>query len=168
MDNYKEKIAAWLIDEDLEVKSEPIPTGAPIEWALRVSVKAPVRVSLVLQQPSTKKDRIVATMGATLSDVHRRELFSLPEARRVEIVTEIFNTLISMCPDCLVFVQPSFSNPTAIAITKIIYHETLSRDSIASTVRLLANAFAVIVSLLNSRLKTAARPEREGVEAGFM
>ncbi|MEB3860466.1 MAG: DUF2299 domain-containing protein [Desulfurococcales archaeon] len=168
MDNYKEKIAAWLIDEDLEVRSEPIPAGAPIEWALRVSVKAPIRVSLVLQQPSSKRDRIVATMGATLSDVHRRELLALPEYRRVEIVSEIFNTLISMCPDCLVFVQPSFSNPTAIAITKIIYHENLSRDSIASTVRVLANAFAVIVSLLNARLKTGTRPSKGVAEEGFM
>ena len=167
--DFREKIIAWLVDEDHEVKSESPPPGAPVEWLVKVTVKAPIRVNVLVQQPSSKKDRIVISLGIALSDVHRRELMKLEERERVRIVAEIYSDVLKMCPDCVSIVQPSLNEPQGIAVSRIIYHESLTRESVASTVRVFMNIFANIVASLNARLGTTGMERREKREdLGFI
>ncbi|MCE4602399.1 MAG: DUF2299 family protein [Desulfurococcales archaeon] len=167
--NFREKIIAWLVDEDHEVKSEAPPAGAPVEWLVKVSVKAPLRVNVLVQQPSSKKDRVVVSLGVALSDVHRRELMKLGEKDRLRIVSDIYRDVLLMCPDCIAIVQPSLVEPQGIAVSRVIYHESLTRETIASTVRLFVNIFASIVAALNARLGMVGerRPGRDS-SLGFI
>lgn len=167
--DFREKIIAWLVDEDHEVKVEPVPKEAPLEWVLKVTVKAPFKVNLLIQQPETKKDRIVVSMGIAIADAHKKALGKLSLTARTEIMTEIYRSLVTMCPDCIIIIQPNLSDPQGIAINRIIYHESLTREAVASTIRVMANSFAVIVSILNAKLGITPerRPERR-TDVGFM
>ncbi len=150
--NFREKIIAWLVDEDHEVKAEAVPKGAPLEWVLKVTVKAPFKVNLLVQQPEAKKDRIVVSMGIAIAEAHKKALNRLPVTSRTEIMAEIYKSLVTICPDCIVIIQPNLSDPQGIAINKVIYHESLTREAIASTIRVMSNSFAIIVSILNAKL----------------
>ena len=166
--DLREKIIAWLVDEDHDVKSESPPPGAPVDWLVRVSVKAPVKVNILVQQPSTKKDRIVLSLGVAISEVHRRELSKLGERERILIISDIYRDVLLMCPDCVTIVQPSFSDPQGIAVSKIIYHEGLTREVLASSVRVLMNIFADIVAILNARLGITGEKRGKSEDLGFI
>jgi len=166
--DFREKIIAWLVDEDHEVKSESPPQGAPVDWLIKITVKAPIRVNVLVQQPSAKKDRVVVSLGVALSDIHRRELMGLNEKDRVRIVSDIYNDVLKMCPDCITIVQPNFTEPQGIAVSKIIYHESLTRESIASTIRVFMNIFAGIVATLNARLGITGERRGKREDLGFI
>lgn len=170
-DSLRDKIIAWLIDEDHEVKSEPIPPGAPLEWVLGVTAKIPpVVAKIIIQQPSTKRDRIVMTLGVMVSPEHASRLEALRPSERLSIFSDILTTLYSMCPDCVVVVQPSPAEPQNIIITRILYEEEVTRALVSDSVRVLVNALSMISTTLNARLEMVPKPPRrdEAYTSGFM
>ncbi|MCE4618570.1 MAG: DUF2299 family protein [Desulfurococcales archaeon] len=170
-DALRDKIVSWLIDEDHEVKSEPIPPGAPLEWVLSVTAKVPpVIAKIIVQQPSTKKDRIIMTLGVMVSAEHRNKLNSLKPADRISVFSEIIKTIYSICPDCVVVIQPSPVDAQNIIVTKILYHEELNRVVVASNIRKLVNILSVISTILNANLGITPKPQKrdEGFPTSFM
>ncbi len=165
MENVREKIIAWLIDEDHEVKSDTPPKGAPIDWILKVTAKVPpVIARIVIQQPSNKRDRIIATLGVVVSPQHREKLMSLTPGERQEIVYRILNMAYQICSECVIMVQPSFIDPQSIVITEVIYHEELSRPRITASIRKLANLLGIISAGFNAYLHLV--PEKSKEEGG--
>lgn len=168
----REKIISWLIDEDHEVKSEPIPPGAPIEWVLRVTAKIPpITANITVQQPSTKKDRIVMTLGVMVSPEHRNRLNDLRPVERIGVFSDVLKMIYSICPDCVVIVQPSLVDPQNIIVSKILYHEEVTRVIVAGNVRRLVNILSMISTVLNARLNVTpkqARRRDEGFPTSFM
>lgn len=169
--SIRDKIIGWLVDEDHEVKSEPVPPGAPLEWVLSVTAKVPpVIAKVVVQQPSTKKDRIIMTLGVMVSSEHRELLARLKPEKRMRVVAEVLKTVYNLCPDCVVVVQPSYIDPQNIIVTRILYHEELSRSAVAGGVRVLVNVLAMISTVLNAELGVVAGHTRkdEGFPTSFM
>jgi len=158
-----DKIIAWLLDEDHEVSKEQPPEGAPVEWLLGVNIKMPVRVKILVQKTKMKRDRIAATLGVLISPTHKRTLEEKGPAATAAIMTRILESLIHTCPDCIVVVQPNPASPENIVVTKIIYEEELSRAKLASTMRVLTNAYLLIITVMNSELgSTGPAKKRDG------
>jgi len=160
LDETMDKILSWLLDEDHEVSKEQPPEGAPVEWLLGVNVKMPVRVKILVQKTKTKKDRIAATLGVLISPAHKRALDEKGPAVTAAIMTRILESLIHACPDCIVVVQPSPANPENIVVTRIIYEEELTRAKLAHTIRVLTNAYLLIITVMNAELGAAGPPRR--------
>ncbi len=161
MESLREKIIAWLVDEDHEVKADAVPKGAPIEWILRVTVKVPVTVKILVQQPTAKKDRIVLSMGVVVSPSHREALMNLPKEERLRIMASIIEALTCLCPDCVVIVQPNPIDPQNVVVTSVVYTEGLTKAVLASRIRVLVNAFSILSTKLNAALGTVPGEKRE-------
>ncbi len=168
-ENLRDKILAWLVDEDYEVKSETLPAEAPIEWALGVTVKAPIQVKLIVQQAKTKKDRIAVTLGVLVSPVHREALEERGPSETLRIMSRVIEAIIHACPDCLVLVQPSPAQPQNIVITRILYEEEVNRASLTRTIRVLVNAYLLIITVMNGELGIIPQRRRDtGTTPSFM
>ncbi len=152
----KQLILSWLVDEDYEVKAERVPPEAPIEWVLGVTVRAPVQVKLLVQKPKEKADRIAVTLGVIVSPAHKEALASRGPLESFKIMGRVAEAILSLCPDCIFIVQPSPAKPENIVVTKILYGEELSRTLIAKTIRILVNAYILIITIMNSELGTMA------------
>ena len=166
-DDIKDKIVSWLLDENFEVKSEQPPPNVPVEWIISVTVPAPIKTKILVQMPSAKRDRVVLTLGVAISDVHREGIRKLEPAKRLTLMTGILRDLILLCPDCFIAVQPNLIDPGGLLITKTIYLESLSRESLASGIKVLVNCFALIVARLNAELGITEPPRHRGF-TGYM
>ncbi len=162
MTSIREKIIAWLVDEGHEVQGETPPKEAPVEWILRVTAKIPPVVArIVIQQPSTAKDRIVLTLGVVVSPEHRSALSALSPVDRQEIVYNIIRDAYLICPDCIIIVQPDYINTQNIVITEVIYHEELSKPRLTGSIRKLANLLALISAGFNAHLRVVPKARSE-------
>ncbi len=165
MQDIREKIIAWLVDEDHEVKVETPPKGAPIEWVLKVTAKIPpVLARVVIQQPSNKKDRIVVTLGVVVSPQHRDALSKLSLPKRQEVIHKILVDAYKLCPDCVIVVQPNYIDPQSIVITDIIYVDELTKPRLSSSIRKMTNMLAIISAGFNAYLEVIPSESRRGEE----
>jgi len=150
----RDKIVAWLVDEDHEVRAETPPKQLPLEWVLKVTVKVPLRVNLIIQQPTAKRDRIIVQLNVAISPQHKEKMAQLDAKARARLIHGILESLAHLCPECLVIAIPNPLDPTAFSVSRVIYEEELSRPLLANTVRTMVNAFAVIVGRFNVELGT--------------
>ncbi len=165
--SIKEKIIVWAAEEDFEAKIEATPKEAPIDWALRITSKAPITVNIIVQKPRGKESQLIASLGVVVSEQHYNGLMGLKEKDRWEVVYSIIRDLTTICPDCYVIVQPSPVNPQRLLITKILYTDTLTKEKFLSTLRVLVNMFALL-SLRLSALFGAHAGRRAKDTMGFM
>jgi len=152
--DVRDKIVAWLVDEDHEVKAEAPPKQLPLEWVVRVTVKLPLKVNIIVQQPTAKRDRILVQLNVAVSQKHKEKLDSLSTEERAKLVYSLLESLSHLCPDCVILAIPSLVQPNAFSVSRVIYHDELSRPLLANTIRTLVNAFAIIVGKFNVELGT--------------
>jgi len=157
--DLKSKVMAWLVDEGLEVRGMEVPAKAPVEWSLAATVRVPLQVNLVVQKPS-QADKLVVTMGVKLSPQHQASFNSLPEPERADLRASLVEAMFHLCPHCIVIPQP----PAPAALEGLAvswevplhsYHGGLEgpvRLELARAVRVLANAYQLLVERLNARL----------------
>ncbi|MFN4045857.1 MAG: DUF2299 family protein [Acidilobaceae archaeon] len=160
----KERVISWLTSEGLEVRVEPVPPGVPVEWVIIVPIPGPVPINVAIQQPRGRPDVIAVTLGVMVGVEHREALSKLSRDDRLVLASEMLKCLIVMCPDCAITIQPSLEDFQLINVTKVEYAESATREKILSTVKLMANAFTLIVTSINSTLASKGlyrRPPRE-------
>ncbi len=147
----RDEILGWLADEDFEVKLETPPPNAPVEWVIKATSKIPLKANLIIQQPKTKSDRIVVTLGVMVAEHHKKGLKELKPEERASLIYDLIGKLQSLCPECLVIAQPNPLAPESIVFTKIIYLENLSRQGFLDSIRVLVNMFSLVVMALSSK-----------------
>ncbi len=148
----KERVIAWLAEEDFEVKVETPPKEAPIEWAVRATSKVPAVVNIIVQQPRGKEDQLVLSLGVTVSEQHYRGLMRLKETDRAKLVYETLRDLTTLCPDCIIILQPSLIDLQRLIITKVLYTSSLDREKLMNSMRTLINMFGILSFKLSSSL----------------
>lgn len=154
----KQDVMGWLADEDFEVHLETPPQGAPVNWIIRAVSKIPVKANIILQEPREKPDRLVITLGVMVSDYHKAKMGELNDSERAILSYEILESLLSLCPDCLILLQPSLTDLQSIVITKILYEEEITRANLLSTVKTVVNMFSLLVLKLTSRFGPFNQP----------
>ncbi len=165
-DDLKARLLAWLAEE-FEVASEQPPPSLPLDWVLKVSTKGPLKIMLTAQKPRGR-DAVAFTIGIALTERHRKAFMELPERERIRLVVDVVKVLYSMCPDCVISIQPSLQAFKAIAITRIIYNERLDRAEALQTAKVLANMAIVVMLHFNSSLGVQAQPGEGSGGEGFM
>ena len=148
----KKKVVEWLIDEGLEVSSGDVPQGAPLEWVIKATMKAPIRVSIVVQQPKGKKDRIDMILGVAISDFHKRRLTELKPIQRAKLINALLVDLVCACPDCFIVVQPRIDNPQGVLVSRPLQGSHINRETLGEAIRVMANIYLLIVAKFNSEL----------------
>ncbi|MDM7274782.1 MAG: DUF2299 family protein [Thermoprotei archaeon] len=165
-ESLKSQIIEWLTREGLEVRVEPVPPGVPVEWVIIVPIPGPAPINVAVQQPRGRPDVIAVTLGVMVGAEHREALSRLARDDRLILASEMLKSLIVMCPDCAIAIQPSLEDFQFINVTKVEYAESATRERILSTVKLMANAFTLIVTCINSTLASKGlyrKPPREPV-----
>ncbi|MFZ8792997.1 MAG: DUF2299 family protein [Acidilobaceae archaeon] len=152
MESGRDKILSWLLEEGLEVRVEPVPPGVPVEWVVLVQIPGVVKVNVAIQQPRGRVDVIVVSLGVMIGPEHRELITRLGREDRLILASGILRDLIMVCSDCAIAVQPSLEDPQFINVTKLVYASSLSRESLMSVLRLMANMFTLIVTDINSSL----------------
>ncbi|WP_292320809.1 DUF2299 domain-containing protein [Caldisphaera sp.] len=150
--SLKEEIIRWLKEENLEVSEIPIPKEAPIEWAINAMVTAPFRVSISIQRPKGKTEKLACTMGVKIADQHKEKIIKLSEQEKASMIGELLKSLYFICPTCVIIIQPDLINPDNIIVTKIIYSDKISASEITDSVRLLSNSYGLIVTHFTVKL----------------
>ncbi len=164
--SLKSQIIEWLTREGLEVRVEPVPPEVPVDWVVIVPIPGSTPINVAVQQPRGRPDVIAVTLGVMVGAEHRDALSRLTRDDRLVLASDMLKSLIVMCPDCAVAIQPSLEDFQLINVTKIEYAENTTRERILSTVRLMANAFTLIVTSINSTLASKGlykRPPKEPV-----
>ena len=163
-EGLKEKILAWLAEE-FDVSTGQLPANAPVEWAVKASVRG-ARIVVTVQKPRGR-DAIVLTLGVGLGPKHREALSNMPDHERVKIMAELVKGLYTMCPDCSIAAQPSLEKPEVIIVTKAIYLDGgLVRGVLLSAARTLANMAVYIMIHVNVSLGLYG--QRGGGGEGYM
>jgi len=152
LESGRDKILSWLLEEGLEVRVEPVPPGVPVEWVVLVQIPGVVKVNVAIQQPRGRVDVIVVSLGVMIGPEHRELITRLGREDRLILASGILRDLIMVCSDCAIAVQPSLEDPQFINVTKLVYASSLSRESLMSVLRLMANMFTLIVTDINSSL----------------
>ncbi|BAA80700.1 conserved hypothetical protein [Aeropyrum pernix K1] len=162
--DLKNKILAWLADEfNVSVKS--LPKNAPLDWAIKAETQAPVKVALVIQKPRGR-DVVAVTIGIALSQKHREALSKLGPGAREEFAVSLVRDLIALCPHCRVIAQPNPRDLQTILISRELYSDSLTRQSLIDASVTLVNMFLVTVLKLNQLSQTVRAPR--GVDEGYM
>ena len=162
MSSIKDKLVQWLVDEGLEVKSEPVPKEAPVEWVIRVTARIPPTIAnILIQQPSGKDNQIIFTLGIMISPEHKSKFNMLTEEKRMIVIAEVLKVAYTICPECIIIVQPTPITAQNLLITKIAYHEELNRVVVANTIRKLANLLSLISAILNAELGVIPKPKTD-------
>jgi hypothetical protein len=152
LESSRDKILSWLLEEGLEVRVEPVPPGVPVEWVVLVQIPGVVKVNVAIQQPRGRVDVIAVSLGVMIGPEHRELITRLGREDRLILASGILRDLIMVCSDCAIAVQPSLEDPQFINVTKLVYASSLSRESLMSVLRLMANIFTLIVTDINSSL----------------
>jgi hypothetical protein len=152
LESSRDKILSWLTEEGLEVRVEPVPPGVPVEWVVLVQIPGVVKVNVAIQQPRGRVDVIAISLGVMIGPEHRELIMRLVREDRLILASGILRDLIMVCSDCAIAVQPSLEDPQFINVTKLVYSSSLSRESLMSVLRLMANIFTLIVTDINSSL----------------
>jgi hypothetical protein len=152
LESGRDKILSWLLEEGLEVRVEPVPPGVPVEWVVLVQIPGVVKVNVAIQQPRGRVDVIAISLGVMIGPEHRELITRLGREDRLILASGILRDLIMVCSDCAIAVQPSLEDPQFINVTKLVYASSLSRESLMSVLRLMANIFTLIVTDINSSL----------------
>ncbi|MEB2837064.1 MAG: DUF2299 domain-containing protein [Desulfurococcales archaeon] len=165
-EDLRGKLMSWFVDEGFEVKKMEVPPQAPLEWSMLVTVKAPLQVNIAVQKPSNIP-KIVLSMGVKLAPHHQNAFNSLAEPERLELRAELVESLLHLCPDCVVIPQP----PGSTAMEGMLVSrevplytreaEGILRREVMTTCRVLSNAYQIIVERLNARLGTGAGPRQD-------
>lgn len=148
----KDDVTRWLKDEEIDVEEVPVPAGAPVEWALNATVKAPLRVLLGVQKPKTRADRLVISMVVKVADQHKAALSSMAPKDRAKLMSQLLVNVTSLCPSCIIVFQPQLDLPDTIVVSKVIYDEDIGPSAIGESVRVLVNEYALIVSFFNAEV----------------
>jgi len=164
-EELRAKVLSWLVDEGFEVKKMEVPPQAPLDWSMLVTVKVPIQVNIAIQKPR-ESNKVIVSMGVKLSPYHQKAFNSLAEPDRLELRASLVESLLHLCPDCIVVPQP----PTATTMEGMLVSRELPltmggegglRLEILRTCRVLANAYQLIVEKLNARLGTGEKPRRD-------
>ncbi|MFP3144745.1 MAG: DUF2299 domain-containing protein [Caldisphaera sp.] len=150
--SLKEEIIRWLKEENLEISDIPVPKEAPIEWAINAMVAAPFRVSISIQKPKGKTEKLACTMGVKIAEQHKDKIAKLSEQEKASMIGELLKNLYLMCPSCIIIVQPDLINPDNIIITKIIYSDKINASEVTDSVRMLTNSYGLIVTHFTVKL----------------
>ncbi|MCS7107292.1 MAG: DUF2299 family protein [Acidilobaceae archaeon] len=150
--SLRDKVLVWLAEEGLETRIENVPPGVPVEWAVSAFLPGPIRIGVIIQQPKDRKDIIMLTLGVMVGSEHRDGLMKLGVGERVQIAHDMLKSLLYLCPDCSIFMQPSLEDLQYINVSKIHYVNSLTREDLMYSVRVLGNTFILIVSELNTSL----------------
>ncbi len=162
--DLKEKIIAWLVDEGVEVKMMPVPPGAPVEWNLLASLKAPIPVKVNIQK-RTDAPKLAFIMGVAFSKTHLDMIMELDAAERRELIAGMLQGILLLCPDCIVATQPpNIEEAKSIIVTREILTdgETL-RLEVSRTLRILANSFVYVILSLTSKFGPSRREGERGL-----
>jgi hypothetical protein len=148
--DLKSRLLSWLAEE-FDVSAEQPPANLPLQWAIKVSTKGPLKIVMVVQKPSGR-DVIVATVAMALHQKHKEALLAMPERERALFVSDLLRGLYSLCPDCVIAAQPSVNRLESLVVTKFVYVEELTKPLILNTMKVLANMAVYTMLHLNSRL----------------
>lgn len=148
----KEEVLKWLASDGFSVRIENIPSLAPVDWMLLVEVPSVPRINVTIQKPKVRDDIVVVGIGVALGPDHREAFDKLPRTDRIAIASQILHDLLMFCKDCSVVIQPALDELQFINVTKILYTKNISKEFVSTAVREMANAFALIVSILNREL----------------
>ncbi len=165
--DLKEKILAWLVEDGYEVTQEMPPKEAPLDWVLKVGVKAPFRVTIIIQKARNKRGEVALTLGVVVSDYHQRALQALPTRDRVRVLSGLYQDLLVMCPKCITIFQPNIMNAKTIAVTRIVYNLD-GKQELLDSLRTLTNMFGYIVIKLNNDLGIVDGGQGRGDNIGFI
>ncbi|MEM1847452.1 MAG: DUF2299 family protein [Acidilobaceae archaeon] len=148
----QEEVLKWLASDGFSVRIENVPSLALVDWVLLVEVPSVPRINVAVQKPKTRDDMMVVGIGVALGPDHKEAFDKLPRTERVAIASQILHDLLMFCRDCSVILQPSLDELQFINVSKILYTKNVSRELVSTAVREMANAFALIVSILNREL----------------
>ncbi len=149
----RDDILSWLVEEGLEVQKGPVPSGAPVEWALLVRVPAPLIVNITIQKPKDF-NKIALTMVVKLSPEHLQAFRNRPPKERAKLIAEILIDMLKICPQCIVVNQPPKLDETeALIATREIIEEGLKKEVIVESIRTLANVYQLVVLKISSVLE---------------
>ncbi|MEN2999739.1 MAG: DUF2299 family protein [Acidilobaceae archaeon] len=162
--SLRDKLLVWLAEEGLETRIESVPPGVPVEWAISAFLPGPIRVGVIMQQPKDRKDVVMLTLGVMVGNEHREGLMKLSLGERVQIAHDMLKSLLFLCPDCSIFMQPSLEDLQYINLSRVHYVNNLTREELMYSVRVLSNAFILVVSELNTSLAARGVLKRQGGE----
>ncbi|MCX8196234.1 MAG: DUF2299 family protein [Acidilobaceae archaeon] len=162
--SMRDRVLIWLAEEGLETRVESVPAEIPIDWALSAFLPGPLRIGVTIQQPKDRKDLIMLSMGIMLGPEHREGLAKLAFGEKVSIANEILKSLILLCPDCSIVVQPSLEDLQYISVSRVHYANSVTKEELMYSVRVLGNAFVLVVSELNSALAVRGLLRKSGGE----
>jgi hypothetical protein len=151
----KDDVIRWLKEEEIDSEEVPVPPGAPVEWALNATVKAPLKVMIGVQKPKTKVDRLVLSMIVKVAEQHRSALMSMSEKERAKLMNRLLSNVTSLCPSCIIVFQPQLDIPDTIVVSKVIYDDDIGPMSLGESARTLVNEYVIIVSFFNSEVAKA-------------
>ena len=156
--DIKERIIAWLADEGVEVKTAPVPPGAPIEWNLLATIQAPLPVKVNIQKKSGMP-KLAFIMGVAFSKEHLELIMSLDPPERRGLIAGIIKDLLLLCPDCVVVTRPpNIEQASSIIVTReILADDERLRSEVSRTLRILANSFMYVILTLTARFGPAPR-----------
>lgn len=156
----QDAVLKWLASEGFSVRVESVPPVAPIEWLVIVEVPSIPRVHVAVQKPKARDDILAIGIGVALGLEHREAFSKLPRNDKIAIASQVLHDLVMFCRDCSVGLQPSLEDLQFINVSRVLYVKDVSRESLSVAVREMANAFALIVSILNRELSL------RGIELG--
>ncbi len=161
MHYVQDKVAKWLVEDGLRVeKLEKTPPGLEIEWGFDVFTQPPLVVNVKLFKPKGAQF-IVAFMGVSFSQEHRKAVAALDPREKMKLSSELLLTLLAICPSARIGLQPSVADPAAVGIEERLYLDDLSREKVVKTVWRLVNAFIAVNAVLWKRFPEAPRDESQ-------
>ena len=150
-EGLRDKILSWIAEDEFNASIESPPPGAPLDWVIRATSHVPVQANVIVQKPKGKDNIVIVSLGVVVSDHHYRRLLEMKEKERARAVFELIRSLNLMCPDCIVIIQPSIVDVQRILVTRALYTESLTREKLLSTIRIMVNMFALISLDLTTR-----------------
>lgn len=164
-DGLKSRVISWLAEE-FDVSSEPVPRNAPLEWVVKAYTKGPAKAVVVVQKPQGK-DAVVLTLGVGVHEKHLEGLRRLsPEVRRM-IMLEVHRGAVAACPVCAIMLQVDGDILRSVMATRVIYLDSLTRQELLDSIKMLLNVLALVSSTLITKLGSPGGA-RVRHEQGFM
>ncbi|MCE4617746.1 MAG: DUF2299 family protein [Desulfurococcales archaeon] len=162
IESIKSKITEWLIEEGFEVKKMPVPPKAKLRWGLEALTPPPIRIKLNILSIPQRDDVVFFRLPVSLSDTHQKAYSKLDKQERIRLYFELYRSLLTMCPKCHVILAPNPTDLKNIMVSRMLFLDNVTRQSLSDTMTMLMNSFIVISAVLNANLSHQA-PESAGL-----